>query len=126
MISHTDRNGTGILYLSTIATADSKAHLEASVTSLLDAVAVEDAPKPHVLYSMYYEQQCSSDTALAVDQRIVRFAPPPAALTFDDASLEPVYEAWKSVSGPDVPEETLADYMVFADREGVYDDDDYE
>jgi hypothetical protein len=93
---------------------------------LLAAIAAEDAPKPHVLYRLYYEQQCNSDIALAVGKRTFNFSPTPAALTFDDALLEPVYEAWKNVLGPDVPEETLADYMVFADREGVYDEDEYE
>lgn len=79
-----------------------------------------------MLYRIYYEQQCNSDVALAVGQRVLSFAPSPAALAFDDALLEPVHEAWKNVLGPDVPEETLADYMVFADREGVYDEEDYE
>lgn len=119
-------SGQSILYLITIATPESKALLEASVTSLLAAIAAEDAPKPHVLYRLYYEQQCNSNIALAVGKRTLNFAPPLAALTFDDALLEPIYEAWKNVLGPDVPEETLADYMVFADREGVYDEDEYE
>lgn len=94
--------------------------------SLLAAVDTEDAPKSHVLYRMYYEQQCNNDVALAGDQRILSFQPPPVALTFNDASLEPIYEAWKHVLGGDIPEETLSDYMIFADREGVADDDDYE
>ncbi|KUI56135.1 Rab proteins geranylgeranyltransferase component A [Cytospora mali] len=119
-------SGQSILYLSTIASPESKALLESSVTSLLAAIDTEAAPKPRVLYQLYYEQQCNSDAALASDQRILRFPPPPVALTFDDAVLEPVYEAWKSVLGGESTEETLADYMVFADREGVYDDDDYE
>lgn len=127
MADHTDPRGTGILYLSTLTTPESKALLESSVDSLLAAIDTRDAPKPHALYQLYYEQQCNDDLALAGEQRIFKFPPPPAALTFDDASLDAVYEAWKKVvGGDDTPEETLAEYMVFADREGVADDDDYE
>ncbi|ROW13714.1 hypothetical protein VPNG_04592 [Cytospora leucostoma] len=120
-------SGQSILYLSSITTPESKALLESSVDSLLAAIDTKDAPKPHVLHRLYYEQQCNDDLALAGEKRIFKFPPPPAALTFDDASLETVYEAWKKVlGGDDTPEETLAEYMVFADREGVADDDDYE
>lgn len=55
--------------------------------------------------------------------RILDFPTPPVSLTFDDATLEPVEQVWGKIIGEQIEDENIQ-YMVFADREGVGDDDD--
>ncbi|KAL1851021.1 hypothetical protein Daus18300_012690 [Diaporthe australafricana] len=118
--------GQSILYLSTIHNTDSKSLLEVSVDSQLAALCSEGSSKPQVLYQLYYEQQSTNSVSLSGDQRIVDFPAPPISLTLEDSGLEPVREAWIKAMGDQVSEETLAEYMIFADREGAGDDDEYE
>jgi Rab proteins geranylgeranyltransferase component A len=77
-----------------------------------------------VLYQLYYEQQSASTNTLAGDHRIFAFPPSPVSPALEDSMLDPVHQAWVKAMGDDVSEETLADYMIFTDREKA--DDDYE
>lgn len=109
-------------------TPESGALLQETITSLLSALAPEDGAPPKCLYQLSYEQKTSSAAAtkLAVDGQILEFPTPPLSLTFDDDALDPVQEAWRRVVGEAVAAENDVQYMVFADREGVGDEDDYE
>ncbi|KAI3391336.1 hypothetical protein diail_7508 [Diaporthe ilicicola] len=116
--------GQSTLYLTTIYTSESKSLLEVSVDSLLAALSSEGSSTPQVLYQLYYEQRSTNSSSLSGGQRIVEFPPSPVSLTLEDSALKPVHEAWKKAMGDQTPEETLAEYMIFADREGAGDDDD--
>lgn len=113
----------GILYLSTIHTPESKSLLESSVDLLLAALCSEVSSKAQVLYQLYYEQQSASANSLAGEQRIFEFPPSPVSLALEDSMLDPVHQAWVKAMGREVSEETLAEYMIFTDREGADDDD---
>lgn len=115
----------GVLYLSTIQTPDSKAFLEHTTSSLLAALAPQDGPAPRCLYQLYYEQQSSNTNALSGQGRILDFPTLPVSLTFDDDTLNPVQEAWRTAMG-EAAQEDGVQYMVFADREGMDNDDEYE
>lgn len=107
----------GVLYFTTLATWTSKSLLEKSLSALLGAIRDED-PAPSCLYQLYYEQSRGS-MGSQLDGRIFDFPTPPLGLSFDDAMLEPVKQAWKMVMG-----NSEAEYMVFSDREGVGNEDD--
>lgn len=79
-----------------------------------------------MLYQLYYEQQSTNSNSLSGEQRIVDFPASPVSLTLEDSGLEPVRQAWIKAMGGQLSEETLAEYMIFADREGAGDDDEYE
>lgn len=115
--------GQSILYLSTIHTPESKSLLESSVDLLLAALCSEVSSKAQVLYQLYYEQQSASANSLAGEQRIFEFPPSPVSLALEDSMLDPVHQAWVKAMGREVSEETLAEYMIFTDREGADDDD---
>lgn len=110
----------GVLYLSTIRTADSKALLERSLDSLLAALSTDQTPK--CLYQLYYEQ-ASSQSEPSIEGQVFTFPPPSVSLAFDDSTLEPVHQAWKMAMGA-AAEDQEAEYMTFPDREGVGDNDD--
>lgn len=118
--------GQSILYLSTIHTPESKSILEVSVDLLLASLGSEGSSKPQVLYQLYYEQQSANANSLAGEQRIFDFPPSPVSLALEDSMLDPVHQAWIKAMGDQVSEETLAEYMIFTDREGAGDDDEYE
>lgn len=86
---------------------------------------------PSCLYQLYYEQTATrAKTAAAVSsprspRRYFDFPTPSVSLTFDDATLAPVQQAWEQIVGPP-PEDEDVQFMVFADREGVGDEDDLE
>lgn len=115
----------GVLYLSTIHTAESKSVLERAITLLLTALAAEDGPASQCLYQLYYEQKSSTRSTVAGDDRILEFSTPRLSLAFDDSILEPVQQVWSKVM-PEAAADENVQYMVFADREGVGDEDDYE
>lgn len=116
---------SGVLYLSTIHTPESNILLEEVTTTLLSALAPEDGAPPKCLYQVSYEQKTSTAETAVAEGRILDFPTPPVSLTFDDAALHPVQEVWRRVAGEAAAEDDVQ-YMVFADREGVGDGDDYE
>lgn len=116
---------TGVLYLSTIHTPSSEILLEKTTKYLLTTLSSQDGTQPRCLYRLYYEQKADTERALAIEGRVLGFSPSPVSLTFDDAILTPVQEAWKQVIG-EASEEDSVDYMNFVDREGVGDEDTYE
>lgn len=116
--------GQSVLYLNTIHVPESKSLIETSVDLLLASLCPEGS-KAQVLYQLYYEQQTGSANCLAEEQRIFEFPPSPVSLALEDSLLDPVHQAWVKAMGDELSEETVAEYMIFADREGA-DDDDYE
>lgn len=92
---------------------------------MLLASLCSEGSKAQVLYQLYYEQQTGSANCLAEEQRIFEFPPSPVSLALEDSLLDPVHQAWVKAMGDELSEETVAEYMIFADREGA-DDDDYE
>ncbi|KAF3765059.1 hypothetical protein M406DRAFT_278760 [Cryphonectria parasitica EP155] len=117
--------GQCALYLSTIHTVESKSLLENTITSLLSALAPEHGTAPHSLYQLYYEQKASTNSTIIDDGQVLDFPTTPASLSFDDGILGPVQQVWRKVLGEAAQDEDVH-YMVFADREGVGDEDDYE
>ncbi len=112
--------GPGVLYLTTSARPGSKDALEAALSMLLNAA--EDEQPAQALFQMYYEQSATSDTGASAGR--IGLPGPLLTLAFDDALLDSVREAWRSVMGSDVTAEDEADFMMFTDREGADDDDD--
>ncbi|KAF7559613.1 hypothetical protein G7046_g4547 [Stylonectria norvegica] len=113
--------GQCVLYLSTVFDAASKSILEAALTSLRAVLdTAEDSP-PCIL-QLYYEQS-SGTPSLNVDGNTVTFPLTPLDLAFNDSVLEHVQEAWKIVTGSAAADEGN-EYMKFADREGVADEED--
>lgn len=80
---------------------------------------------PQILYQLYYEQISGANNTVTGEGRIHRLPVPPVSLTFDDAILEPVQQVWQKIM-PQATEDEDVQYMIFADREGVGDEDDYE
>lgn len=117
--------GQSVLYLSTIHTTESKSLLESSIDLLLASLCSESSSQAQVLYKIYYEQQTASANTLRGERHTFEFPPSPVSLALEDSLLDPVHQAWVKAMGDEVSEETLAEYMVFTDREGA-DDDDYE
>jgi RAB protein geranylgeranyltransferase component A len=111
--------GQCTLYLSTIPTERSKHLLQRALAALLATQKVEHADA--CLYQLYYEQRAGSGE-LKVDGNVVTFPCPSISLAFDDATLEPVRQAWDTVGRPDGAEGVT--YMQFEDREKLDDDDD--
>lgn len=85
----------------------------------------QDGPVPQCLYQLYYEQKSGADNTVTGEGRIHNFPVAPVSLTFEDDMLEPVHQVWQKVM-PEAAEDENIQYMIFADREGVDDDDDYE
>lgn len=116
---------TGLLYLTTLRTPDSKELLQRCLRSLLEALAPAETPSD--LYQLYYEQARSPATALVGSgPHTLEFPIPSTDLAFQDSTLEPVHEAWKLVVGQAAAENNNPDaaYMDFQDREGVTDEED--
>lgn len=113
------------MYLSTIYTPESKSHLDSAVTSVLAAMKTQDGLVPQCLYQLCYEQKSGADNTVTGEGRIHNFPVAPVSLTFEDDLLEPVHQVWQKVM-PEAAEDENIQYMIFADREGVGDDDDYE
>ena len=82
--------------------------------------ATGDAQVPQVLYQLQYEQLGGSDT-FEVDGAVFTLPTPSFSLSFDDATLESVHEAWKRVMGDAAVD---SEYLTFEDREGAMDDED--
>lgn len=115
---------SGVLYFTTLATSISKALLQSALDSLLAALQAGDGETPKCLYQLYY-QQSRGATATRAEGNVLQLPAPSLSLAFDDATLEPVREAWRVATGP-AAEGAETEYMVFADREpvGEYDDED--
>lgn len=108
----------GIVYLTTLATADSKHELEQALAMLVKAVEGEESTSP-CLYQLYYEQAIGdrkSTTEKLGTTSALAFPPLSATLAFEDSDLEAVKTAWSLVMGDETDEET---YLVFEDREGA-------
>ncbi|KAK1780535.1 GDP dissociation inhibitor [Copromyces sp. CBS 386.78] len=112
-------NGQSVLYLSTMATSNSKEVLSRALESFLSAVDHDQVPQ--CLYQLYYEQAAGVKQS-RLDQLTLDLPGPSLSLSMDDSLLKHVREAWKKVVGDTVDD---AEYMVFTDREPV-DDDDFE
>jgi len=92
--------------------------LESILASFLESL---DAGPVPIHFQLYYEQAVPT-TASEKDGRVFEYSSASPSLTFDDATLGPVQEAWKLVMGA-VTEQEEAEYMKFRDREGVGEDD---
>ncbi|KAL2181005.1 GDP dissociation inhibitor [Thermothelomyces heterothallicus CBS 202.75] len=110
--------GQSVLYLTTLATANSKELLERALEAFTHVAGGAEAPQ--ILFRLQYEQLTGTDVT-SVEGSIVTFPTPSPSLAFNDSVLEPVREAWTKVMGEAAAE---AQYMVFEDREGAVDDDD--
>jgi RAB protein geranylgeranyltransferase component A len=108
-----------VVYLSTVPGPSAKAILEAALAALLETQKSDEAPR--CLYQLFYEQRADPST-LAVDGNVVTLPCPSVALAFDDGMLEPVRQAWNTVSGQDAGVEGVK-YMQFEDREQIDDED---
>ncbi|KAK5662895.1 hypothetical protein OQA88_6306 [Cercophora sp. LCS_1] len=112
--------GQSILYLTTVTTSGAKEVLDQAAVLFLRSV--DEAEAPQRLFELYYEQdkdlgECRADGS-------VFFLPDPSpSLAFDDATLEHVRAAWKTIVGESAAD---ADYMTFPDREGAADEDEYD
>lgn len=115
----------GVLYLTTIHTPDSNILLDRTLTSVLAALASREGRLPLCQYQLRYEQRASPKFDVTGKGRILNFPTPPVSLTFDDEILEPVQQVWHKIM-PEAAEDDHIQYMTFADREGVGDEDDYE
>ncbi|KAJ4416643.1 Rab proteins geranylgeranyltransferase component A [Gnomoniopsis sp. IMI 355080] len=114
----------GVLYLSTIHTSESRSLLDRAVAAVLAAlVTLQDSGVPQSLYQLYYEQRSGVNNTVTSEGRIHSFPTPPVSLTFDDDILGPVQQVWQKVM-PEAAEDENIQYMIFADREGVGDEDD--
>ncbi|KAK1758632.1 rab proteins geranylgeranyltransferase component A [Echria macrotheca] len=107
--------GQSILYLTTVATANSKELLKNALDAFLEAM--DEDPRPQTLFELYYEQTKGAGESTK-DGAIFNLPGPSLSPCFDDAVLDPVQEAWKEVLG-----EVDTEYMTFTDREGVTDED---
>lgn len=107
-----------MLYLTTLASSNSKKVLEQALNAFLSAANADQAPS--VLYQLQYDQS-GGPGDLQVEGSAITFPASSLSLAFDDSSLEPVHQAWKKVMGDAVAD---AEYMTFPDREGAMDDDD--
>ncbi|KFA64750.1 hypothetical protein S40285_01380 [Stachybotrys chlorohalonatus IBT 40285] len=113
--------GQCVVYLSTVAGAQSKQYLGKALASLL-AVSADGAESATPLYQLYYEQKVGPP-AVHVEKNVVSFRGAAPGLTFDDSLLELVRRAWENVSDSAI--ESSVAYMQFDDREQA-EDDDYE
>ncbi|KAI3327267.1 GDP dissociation inhibitor [Xylariaceae sp. AK1471] len=113
-------SGQYVVYLTMLATPQASHILDIALTALLQVVT----PSTDSLYKLYYEQTTSARQYLVTSRRsaaVFEFPSPSLGLSFDDASLDDVKEAWKLVMKDEASDGT---YMVFEDREGMGDDDD--
>ena len=101
----------GVLYASTLRTSDSKALLEAAVSTLLKSTENNDST---LLYSLYYEQEQQFSGPATTDTSL--------DLAFNDEILDAVEAQWKNIMAD---ENGVLDgqFMQFDDREGQNDDE---
>ncbi|KAK8070904.1 hypothetical protein PG997_011107 [Apiospora hydei] len=110
--------GQCVVYLTTLATAESKHELEQALTMLIKAVEGEESTAS-CLYQLYYEQAIGDRKSITENHGTTpafSFPPLSATLAFEDTDLEAVKTAWSLVLGDESDEET---YLVFEDREGA-------
>lgn len=111
-------SSSGILYASTSLSFEKGFDLlKKAIDTLLASVDV--SPAPTILWSIQYQQHATSgsEAKVPVDEHILRFAPSPMDLAFDDVILDNVKDVWQKIMGDDG-----GDFLSFQDRE-VYDDD---
>lgn len=117
----------GVIYSSVyLPLAPGQSILESAIQKVLGAV--DEEPRPDVLWSLRYSQQKSSvedyvrnprEAKPLASSKVLLLSEPSTDLVFDDCILEPVRTAWQKVTG-----ETEG-FMHFEDREiGAYYDDD--
>ncbi|KAG6000223.1 hypothetical protein E4U21_005685 [Claviceps maximensis] len=111
--------GQCVIYLSTLSCPNSTALLDMSLDKLLAAAASSSQPVK-CLWRLHYQQTCG-DGSFAVQDNIGTFGRFAPDLTFNDAVLEPVQEAWQTVVGSEADKSS---YMRFEDREGAQDEED--
>ncbi len=98
--------------------------MDAALSSLVQAAVGQGQAVPQVVYQLQYEQRGAKAPSLDVgNDGVVTFGAAVLDLTFRDAILQPVRQAWERCTGQ-ATEEADAEYLVFEDREGVTDDDD--
>ncbi|KAH6630459.1 GDP dissociation inhibitor-domain-containing protein [Chaetomium sp. MPI-SDFR-AT-0129] len=110
--------GQSVVYLTTLTNPNAREILNNALAGFISATS--DAEPSPVLYRLQYEQLAGSDKS-HIEGSVFNFPAPSSPLSFDDATLESVREAWAMVMGDDVGE---AEYMVFEDREGAAEEDD--
>jgi len=91
--------------------------LHKALQSFLEAVTGEQIPQ--CLFKLHYEQGRGS-VASRADGSIFTFPNVAPSLAFDDATLDPIKVAWEIAMGE---EATTLEYLVFPDREAVFDDE---
>jgi len=88
--------------------------------------AIDESDSARILLEMSYvqtHQSAAQDRARAEqDDGIFILNPPSPDLAFDDAVLSEVESVWRQIMGPDGDS---AEFLVFEDREGEADEDDY-
>jgi len=72
---------------------------------------------------MHYEQQCTEQPTLSINDKTITFAKPPPDLAFDDDILEQVKEAWKAIMNG---EEEGDGFLKFPSREDLVGGDEEE
>ncbi|CCC10337.1 hypothetical protein SMACR_02912 [Sordaria macrospora] len=110
----------GVLYLTTMATSNSKEVLSRALESFLSAMDHDQVPQ--CLYQLYYEQAAGVKQS-RLDELTIDLPGPSLSLSMDDLLLKHVREAWKKVASDTADD---AEYMIFTDREPVDDDDELE
>jgi hypothetical protein len=109
----------GVVYLSTVTSADSHGLLVEALSSLLSTITI-DGDVPRSSFQVYYEQKAAS-SSVEVDGPIIRMPQPCLDLAFNDDVMSHVRAAWDAVTRADGATDG-AGYMTFEDREGVDDD----
>ncbi|KAI1814586.1 GDP dissociation inhibitor-domain-containing protein [Poronia punctata] len=115
-------SGQSVVYLTMLAVPRASHILDSTLSTLIQA----SAPSTRVLYKLYYEQSASDSQAIVTPRdgaTVFEFPSPSLGLSFDDASLNPVKEAWKLVMKGDASDDA---YMMFEDREGMVDDESFD
>jgi hypothetical protein len=127
----------GIIYASTSAASNPKSRLEAAISALISSypttqnqeniVTSVTQIQSKILFSVYYEQTCSTDNN-TFSNNVFSLASPSVDLAFDDSILDNVKDSWETVMGlgeQDQVENEMSDrYMVFEDREPMNGNDD--
>jgi hypothetical protein len=78
---------------------------------------------PKVLFSLYYEQAFSTSSNVHAGN-VCHLASPSMDLAFDDACLDNVEDAWRTVMCASAGDETSQAYLQYEDRGGHLGEDD--
>jgi len=89
--------------------------LEHAVSALLDSI--EEEPKPEVLWRLHYQRRGSPANGVSVDGGQISIPGFSSELVLDDAVLDHVKQAWRTITGEDDNE-----FMKFNAREAIDND----